>query len=190
MGRYSYSRRGILENSAGITIRDLLWMGGLKRLGISKANFSITSSRTGSLGNVSIQLEMKNKDSVSRKNFIQFYINGKPSSLHLIESQPVYLGGVRYYFKCSYCCRRVKALYFGQSQSIYACRHCLGLVYQRSRSHRDWMDSSYAVDKLKKEADKLMVHGHPRLAGKKLIQAQHHQRRYNAIFSKHVSKYF
>jgi len=106
------------------------------------------------------------------KNFIQFEYNyqGQPVSFKQpIEIQPVHLGGYRYYFRCNctkngrYCGRRVKALYFGGN--IWACRHCLELVYQNSRYHRDEAARlRNNAEVLQKKADTLRTYKHPRKA--------------------------
>ena len=93
---------------------------------------------------------------------------------HPIIKQPVNFGGYRYFFRCNctkngrYCGRRVKALYFGGN--IWACRHCLDLVYYSCRYHRDGYEYLHKAELLEQKAKKLRERKHPRKAERLLWQ--------------------
>jgi len=178
MGRDTYSHRRVLEFSAGVRIQDLKNYGLLNR-GSLKASWNYSITRSGglykeNLADVTFTVQLSNTDRLSDKNFIQFEYNyqGQPVSFKQpIEIQPVHLGGYRYYFRCNctkngrYCGRRVKALYFGGN--IWACRHCLELVYQNSRYHRDEVARLWNnAEVLQKKADTLRTFKHPRKASR------------------------
>ena len=191
MGRYS--RRRILENSAGISIRDLLNSGYLKKLSIGVSTLTLTRShQSGILATVEMKVQVTSRDRFSEENYIQFSINGESAIRHSIETIPCHLGGYRFYFRCScyknkaYCGKRVKSLYFGGH--IYACRHCLDLSYQQARDHRSFMYASHITDKLMKRADNLRQTGHPRLANRLYIKAEKYRQLSNAIFTNYASK--
>lgn len=176
MGRDTYSHRRVLEFSAGVRIQDLKNYGLLNR-GSLKASWNHSITQTGgmykeTLADVTFTVQLSNTDRRSDKNFIHFdydYQGQHISFKHQIEIQPVHLGGYRYFFICNatkngrYCGRRVKALYFGGT--VWACRHCLELVYQNCRHHRD---ESYRLrnnaEVLQKKADILRTYKHPRKA--------------------------
>ena len=176
MGRDTYSHRRVLEFSAGVRIQDLKNYGLLNRGSLKASwNYNITQTRgmyKENLADVTFTVQLSNTDRLSDKNFIQFEYNyqGQPVSFKQpIEIQPVHLGGYRYYFRCNctkngrYCGRRVKALYFGGN--IWACRHCLELVYQNSRYHRDEAARlRNNAEVLQKKADTLRTYKHPRKA--------------------------
>jgi len=174
MGRDTYSHRRVLEFSAGVRIQDLKNYGLLNRGSLKASwNYNITRGMyKENLADVTFTVQLSNTDRLSDKNFIQFEYNyqGQPVSFKQpIEIQPVHLGGYRYYFRCNctkngrYCGRRVKALYFGGN--IWACRHCLELVYQNSRYHRDEAARlRNNAEVLQKKADTLRTYKHPRKA--------------------------
>jgi len=96
-----------------------------------------------------------------------------------IVKQPVFLGGYRYYFKCNctkneqYCGRLVKALYWGGD--VYACRHCLNLVYSACRTHRDKMEYSERARILQARAERYRKNKHPRKANRLLWIADEYE---------------
>lgn len=49
-----------------------------------------------------------------------------------IDKLPCNYGGIRCYFKCPLCSRRMRILYFAE-QSIFLCRICLNLGYESQR---------------------------------------------------------
>ena len=194
MGRYSYSHRSVLENSAAISVRDLTDRGLLKKLGTGRSEFTVTSSCKGLLGAVTMDVSMGNREHLSKDNYIKFDIaqNGVHHVFsHPIETQPVHLGGYRFFFKCTcskngvYCGKRVRSLYFGGR--VYACRHCLELVYQKCRYHKSIMCNSNSADALEKKAEKLRKTNHPRLANRLMKKAAEYRHRSDLRWSIHIS---
>jgi len=173
MGRDKYSSRHIVEYLAGVRIQDLLNYEILNRGGIT-ADWTTTITQNGymELANVKVTVKIGSKKLLSENNYIQFeycYDGNNIKHIHPIETQPVHFGGNRYYFRCNCmkngkkCMRRVKALYFGGN--VWACRHCLELVYQNCRYHRD--ESTRLrnnAEILQKKADSLRKYRHPRKA--------------------------
>ena len=174
MGRDSYSHRRVIEFSAGVRIQDLINYGLTQKPCRGSWNYNITRNGYEHLADVTFTVQIINKERLSDKNFIQFEYDyqGQPVSFKQpIEIQSVHLGGYRYYFRCNctkngrYCGRRVKALYFGGN--IWACRHCLELVYQNSRYHRDEAARlRNNAEALQKKADTLRTFKHPRKANR------------------------
>jgi len=170
MGRDSYSPRRILEHSAGITIQDLKAAGLLTGKDLI-ANWNYTLSRGNDLlCRVYCTVTMKDwqGDIAFKYNY-----NGQDYSFkQRIVKQPVHYGGHRYYFKCDctkngqYCGRLVKALYWGGN--VYACRHCLDLVYSACRNHRDRMEYSERARILQARAERYRRNKHPRKANRLL----------------------
>lgn len=160
MGRYSYSSRGIVEDSVSIGIDDLKeW--GFWGEGSYGGVLTINSELHGKIAELWAGVNISERDG----SFIQFKysINGKPVEYnHTIERIPCYYGGYRYYFRCRKCHRRVSRLYF--HYGYYACRHCQNLVYICSRHHRS---PNYYTERYffyKDKAEKLRKRGHPRKA--------------------------
>jgi hypothetical protein len=67
----------------------------------------------------------------------------KPLSVRLeLEAFHPNLGGVRWFFRCPGCNRRVLKLYVAPSGHDLACRTCLGLTYRSVQQHDKRMDQA------------------------------------------------
>jgi hypothetical protein len=53
--------------------------------------------------------------------------------IELVSTEPQY-GGVRWWFKCPKCCRRVARLHRPSHTEYFFCRHCYGLTYESVQS--------------------------------------------------------
>lgn len=80
---------------------------------------------------------------LDQKGFVYFlgYANHKGLSFSVnIESTPCFYGGFRCWFRCGYCDRRVRFLYFKKGKPVLslACRTCHNLSYRsQNRSFSD-----------------------------------------------------
>ncbi len=139
MGRSVWSERELVEFVPRVDIRDLtlsetpeatnVYIKSVHKIGTWR--LEPTAYATDIAGNPLPHSSMERCGSV---RFEDYYA---PLSLewHGILRQRVYLGGYRYYFQCRSCGKAVKHLYF--HNHTVGCRSCLGLVYQRSRDHRN-----------------------------------------------------
>ena len=196
MGRDSYSRRAILEYSAGVRIQDLINFGLTQKPCQGSGNINITQNECEHLASVTITVRILNRDRLSDKNFIQFEYDYQGRHLSFkqpIEIQPVHLGGYRYFFRCNctkngqYCGRRVKALYFGGH--IWACRHCLELSYVLSRYHRAGTGALTNLSNIyEKKAERLRQANHPRKANKALWKAYDYGQKADESFYGRIMK--
>jgi hypothetical protein len=80
-------------------------------------------------------INIKGVDAVDRLHGsvrFRYTLDGKPVEhiVYLMQTDCHY-GGVRYWFSCEYCQRRVGVLYLSGGQC--ACRHCFKLVYKSER---------------------------------------------------------
>ena len=196
MGRYSYSHRDVLEYSAGITIQDLINFKVFNKGDLTaKWTFGITHTRgvyTEKLTDVKFTVKIQEDNS-----YIQFQYDYKDKPLnfyHPIIRQPVHFGGYRYYFVCScskdgvYCGRRVKALYFGGR--VWACRHCLELVYMNCRYNRDILRYKNNSEILQKKAEKLKLYGHHRKANRLFYKAYEYEVKHDQAFNREFARRF
>lgn len=198
MGRDSYSNRRVIEFSAGIRIQDLINYGLTQKPCRGSWDYNITRNGYEQLADVTFTVQILNKERLSDKNFIQFeydYQGQHLSFKHPIEIRPVHLGGYRYYFRCDctkngrYCGRRVKALYFGGN--VWACRHCLELVYQNCRYSRDDVSRyQFNANTLHKKADTLRQYGHPRKASQLEQKAWEYELLHNQVFTEIIQRRF
>ena len=178
MGLISYSSRNIIEHSAAVTIQDLLSAGLLGRDGHASWTHSIKRNEEKL---TDVYFNVKTKGDNSFIGFRYHYEGQDNDFKQRIVRQPVHFGGYRHFFQCGctkngqYCGRLVKALYWGGH--VFACRHCLNLVYLACRSHRDWMAYSDRADALKKKAERYRRNKHPRKANRLLFLAEHYGQR-------------
>jgi len=172
MGRSSYSTRSVIEYSTAVTIQDLLSAGALKRACDAYWTYGIFGDGE-KLVDVSANVRFRGDDS-----FIGFryHYKGRDHDFkHQIVRQAVHFGGYRYFFQCGcvkdgqYCGKRVKALYWGGH--VYACRHCLELVYLSCRYHRNFMEYRLRANALEKKTRAYRRNRHPRKANQLLLLA-------------------
>jgi len=64
----------------------------------------------------------------------QSIIHGYLLKLSFTTTVP-HFGGVRYWFICPYCKRRVGTLYSPRLERYFKCRHCHNLTYKSSQTH-------------------------------------------------------
>jgi hypothetical protein len=164
MGRDSYSPRKVIEHSAGITIQELKAAGLLTGKDLTANwNYTLVTMKDGQ-GDIAFKYNYNGQDYSFKQRIVR---------------QPVFLGGYRYYFKCDctkggrYCGRLVKALYWGGD--VYACRHCLDLVYYACRIHRDRMEYSERARTLQARAERYRKNKHPRKANRLLWTAYEYE---------------
>lgn len=80
-----------------------------------------------------------------------------------LVTTPCYFGGVRYWFVCPSCGRRVAVLYLARGDVYFRCRHCNNLSYHsRNRCTLEaFGHTSRQVDKLRSEIKRWTWRGRP-----------------------------
>jgi len=168
MGRWNWSGRGVIENTARLTIEDLRAWGFIpKEPGARSGTLTLFmgGKKTGDLG-----ATVRMNQGYGEIEF-DYRLDGKPVNYrHGIEAVPLHYGGARLYFKCQNCNRRVTALYF--FGGYYACRSCHRLVYTVSRKHRDLAEHITRAQNMGQRADRLEKYGHPRKANRIRLRAR------------------
>ena len=178
MGRDSYSCRDILEHCVDIKIQDIQVPKALREKhcqGEWEINYWRGDEQVAK-GRAAVVMHDPQLGS-----FIEFKYHADGRDYHYrqdIVRIPAHYGGHRYYFQCCmsrgsfYCGRRVKTLYF--TDTVYACRHCLRLVYLASRLHRDRVEYSERGRALEKRAERYRRNSHPRIANRLLWKAENY----------------
>ncbi len=77
-------------------------------------------------------------DSLSQRSMTSEFA-GLPH-LHFTTTR-CYFGGVRYWFLCPACSKRVGKLYASLSANEFKCRHCHNLTYRSSQTHNQRVNS-------------------------------------------------
>lgn len=167
MGRWSWSGRGVIEETGRFTIDDLKTWGFISKDPGLKTGI-ITISRDGKkTGNLGIEVHIERDWSYIKFDYL---LDKKPVSYeHEIELFPLHFGGHRFYFRCRHCRRRVMALYL--SGGYYACRHCQRLAYEVSQKHRAPLENLNRALRLERRAEELRKYRHPRKANRLLWRA-------------------
>ena len=86
--------------------------------------------------NASVSFVVRVTDGAS--GYVEFFylIDGETirDRILLTTTHP-FFGGVRYWFACPECSRRIRKLYLPPNETHFACRHCHNLSYE---SHQSW----------------------------------------------------
>lgn len=86
-----------------------------------------------------------------------------------IEKEAVYFGGYRYFFRCSYCNRKVKDLFYNH-KGVLACRHCYNLKYFNWIYRNMALENYYKISMIENKIDKLNNTGHKKKANKLFLK--------------------
>ena len=151
MGRYSYSRRNMVENSLILSIK------GMKE--IIQDNPDKLAIAKWENGN-QIGLIYKSE---SEEILISYQIKSNNLSVKTyisIIKQPCNYGDSRYYFACPDCWKKVYKLYKPHTDNYFACRTCHNLTYREQKKHNK-SDDKYKYGRFDRQAAKLIVEGKP-----------------------------
>lgn len=155
MGRYYFDSKPTIESCRGLTMPFLKKHGHL--CGWSNAGCS-WSNRGVKTGNISFMVDTRNL-------YIRFVYTATDSQTGekqeknytvALTTTPCHLGGVRYWFICTFCERRVSALYI-HAANDFACRHCLGLTYDSRNTTKCFRgyEKFFALEKVYEEIGNL-----------------------------------
>jgi hypothetical protein len=164
MRRYYPGRKTTVEESCDLTIFQL------KRYGMLKGGHTATvitwvSSHSGKESRIGLEVNMTGEP-YARLTYSVTDGEGNAtpydSKVDLITT-PCNLGGVRYWFACPWCGRRVGGLYLPPGGYRFKCRHCTNLSY-RSRNREAveaWGHTSRQIEKLYGEIKRWTWRGRP-----------------------------
>ncbi len=164
MGRYYPSRKATVEESCDLSVAQLKTWGMLKT-GHTATVVTWVSSHTGKESRIGLEVNMTG-DPCAELTYSLTDCEGNitpyDSRVDLITI-PCNLGGVRYWFACPWCGRRVGGLYLAPGERYFRCRHCCNLSY-RSRNREAveaWGHTSRQIEKLYGEIKRLTWRGRP-----------------------------
>jgi|GEM_PF-6146576 hypothetical protein len=139
MGRSAWSERELIEYVPRVAIRDLTLSvtPEATRAYIESIHMMATWHLDAIVYSTDVAGIPLTHQSMERCGSVRFedFMTPLNREWHSILRQRAYLGGYRYYFQCQSCGKAVKHLYI--YKRTLGCRSCLGLVYQRSRDHRN-----------------------------------------------------
>lgn len=119
-----------------------------------------------------------NKRLVEDDGYYASYSIPVMSSLHnytevtiLLDFTPTNFGGIRYWFVCQHCHKRVANIY--SADSTMACRHCLGLTYTSKRYRKDTIHSMFWLNtkaQYTMRTRRMVYAGKPTRAGRRVMR--------------------
>jgi hypothetical protein len=133
MGRWYYRRKATVEQSCNLSIFDLKRWGMLTGQNYTAVEW--VNSRTDKKTRILLAVHVTDEPFAILSYAVTDREGNKTDYEYLVSlvTTPCYFGGVRYWFGCPMCGRRVGCLYL-MSAGHFLCRHCNDLTYQsRSR---------------------------------------------------------
>lgn len=163
MGRYYWRRKPTAEESCDLSIYWLKKYGYLS--GRTTGGTAWTSSRTGKTTSVLLEVDMIDKPHVTLIYSLTDREGNKADykyDVSLLTTSCNY-GGVRYWFACPLCDRRVGAIYLAPGSVYFKCRHCNNITYHsRNRCKIGALGhTSRQIDKLRGEIKRCTWRGQP-----------------------------
>jgi hypothetical protein len=161
--RYYYNRKATADESCRLKMSYLKKLGMLS--GQVTETITWTSSMTGKSSSIELTVNTVNEPYAQ----IQYVLTGRDGkSRHFdykvkLETTPCNFGGIRYWFACPSCHRRVGVIYLSLQGHYFQCRHCNNLSY-RSRNRcriESWGETSRQIEKLRGEIKRWTWRGRP-----------------------------
>jgi len=189
--RYYYNRKATVEESYDISTKYLKQM----KLLSGKHSTSITwthnqSNKTSTVGldidvtdDPHIRLYYTTTDRDGTKTDYDYEVS--------LVTTDCYFGGVRYWFGCDSCGRRVGVIYLAPNDTHFRCRHCNNLSY-RSRNRcnlESFGHISRQVDKLRSEIKRWTYEGKPTRKVRQLQKAEQKAARYGGYAMSHIENF-
>jgi hypothetical protein len=164
MGRWYYNKKATVEASCNLTIFQLK-KGGMLEGGRSAMTVTWVSTNTGRKTHVTLEVYMTSEPYVRFKYSLtdREGISTPYDSEVSLTTTPCNYGGVRYWFACPVCGRRVGGLYLAPGGRNFVCRRCNNLSYRsRNRSRiESFGHTSRQIDKLRSQIKRWTWRGRP-----------------------------
>ena len=179
--RYYYNRKATADESCRLKISELR-NDGMLLPGYSWETKIWSSNRTDKKTIISLAVDITD-DPYVRLLYSVTDRNGNETDYDYqvsLVTTPCYFGGVRYWFSCLYCGRRVAVLYLAPGDVYFRCRHCNNLSYHsRNRcTMGSFGHTSRQIDQLRSEIKRWTWQGRPT---RKVIRLQALERKMSAL---------
>ncbi len=163
--RYYYYRKATVEESCDLTVQQL------KRYGMLESGFTAipiewVMNQTGKRTKIVIAVELSTDDPFAIFMYTLTDRDGNKTDYKYTVSlvtTPCNFGGIRYWFACPLCSRRVGGLYLVLGDAYFVCRGCNNLTY-RSRNRcriESFGHTSRQIDKLRSQIKRWTWRGRP-----------------------------
>ncbi len=171
MGRWYYNKKATVEASCDLTVFQLKKKGMLKD-GHSDTTVTWVTQNTGKESRIALEVNMISRPYARFKYLLTDREgNSTPYDFEVgLITTPCNYGGVRYWFACPVCGRRVGGLYLAPGDRNFVCRRCNNLSYRsRNRSRiESFGHNSRQIDKLRSEIKRWTWRGRPTRKVRKL----------------------
>ena len=162
--RYYYNRKATADESCRLKISYLRKRGMLTGEEAFE-KISWTSSMTGKVTTVLLLVDVTNEPLAILMYTLTDRDGNKTDYKYAVSlvTTPCNFGGVRYWFGCPSCGRRVAVLYLAPGDVYFRCRHCNNLSY-RSRNRcpvETFGHTSREIDKLRSQIKRWTWRGRP-----------------------------
>ena len=169
--RYYYNRKIRADESCRLEISKLR-KDGMLSSGYSSGTRIWTSSMTGKNTLVGIAVDIIDDPYVR----LIYSVTGREGNktdydykVNLVTTH-CYFGGIRYWFGCPDCGRRVAVLYLAPGDVYFRCRHCNNLSYHSRNRCRieSWGETSRQIKRLQSEIKRWTWRGKPTRKARRL----------------------
>ena len=177
MGRWYYNKKATVEASCDLTVFQLKEYGMLEGDHAAKV-ITWVMSNTGKESHAVVCVDTSSEPH-AKLRYLVFDAEGKVTPYDTevsLVTTPCNLGGVRYWFTCPACSRRVGGLYIAPGDYYFMCRHCANLTYNsrnRSSLFAVFGHTSRQMDKLRSEIKRWAWQGRPTRKVRRLYALQH-----------------
>jgi len=164
MGRYCYSRKATADESCRLKMSYLRKRGMLS--GQATGEIAWTSSMTGKTTVAFLAVDVVDEPHIR----ISYSLTDRKGNKADFDCEASFLttdcnfGGIRYWFGCPHCGRRVVVLYLAPGDTHFRCRHCNNLSYHsrnESNPYGIMGQTSREIDKLRSEIKRWTWRGRP-----------------------------
>lgn len=174
MGRWYSNRKVTVEESCDLTIFQLRGFGMLESGRHTATVVTWVQKHTGKESQVRVDVNMIDEPYARIKYAIsdgEGNTSPYDSQIQLVTS-PCNLGGVRYWFECPECGKRVGGLYLVLGRTHFQCRLCNNLAYNsRNRCKIEaWGHTSRHIEKLRSEIKRRTWRGMPTRQARQLYK--------------------
>jgi len=164
MGRWYCRRKATADESCKLAISKLRKDGMLA--GHTSGVIRWTSSRSGKESAIELIVDVTGE---SYARFIYTTVDHKGNTTNYdykvsLVTTPCNFGGLRYWFGCPHCGRRVGTLYLAPGDTYFRCRHCNNLSYHSRNESSPYGilgQTSREIDKLRSEIKRWTWRGRP-----------------------------
>jgi len=171
MGRYYYNKKATVEESCDLTVFQLKERGMLNA-GHTATVITWVMKNTGKESRITLEVNMTSEPCA---RFMYSISDGNGNSTPYdyevsLVTTPCNFGGVRYWFACPVCSRRVGGLYLVLGDAHFVCRGCNNLTYHsRNRCVMGALGhTSRQIKKLRSEIKRWTWRGRPTRKVRKL----------------------